>query len=97
MYTGTRGFDEQRIAEALDGLEARGWVADGRLTPSGRAARLAVEDATDRAHEPLVARLGDRVDDVTPTPSVTRRDVHRVSNTVRAERARRAGFRGNRL
>lgn len=63
-YTGTRGFDEQRIAAALHGLEARGWVADGRLTRSGRASRLAVEDATDRAQDPLIARLGDRVEDV---------------------------------
>ena len=63
-YTATRGFDQQRIGDALDGLQARGWVADGRLTDAGRAAREAVEDATDRTQDALVANLGDRVEDV---------------------------------
>lgn len=63
-YTATRGFDEKRIADALGGLQARGWVADGRLTQVGRAVRDAVEDATDRTQDPLMARLGDRVEDL---------------------------------
>lgn len=63
-YTASRGFDQQRIAEALDGLERRGWVADGRLTAAGRAARGAVEEDTDRTQEGLVSRLADRLDEV---------------------------------
>lgn len=63
-YTATRGFSEERVAEALDGLGARRWVADGRLTPAGRAAREAVEDATDRTEDQLMARLGHRAEDL---------------------------------
>ena len=63
-YTATRGFGEERIAEALDGLHERGWVGDGRLTQTGRAVREAVEDATDRTQDQLMARLGDRAEDV---------------------------------
>ena len=61
-YSGTRGYGPDALAASVAGLEARGWVADGALTPAGRAARSAIEDATDVSQGALVAALGDRLD-----------------------------------
>ena len=47
----------------MDRLEARGWSADGALTDAGRAARLAIETATDEQEQCIVEVLGSRVDD----------------------------------
>jgi hypothetical protein len=63
-YSSTRGYDAAAIARAADELGARGWVADGRLTEAGAAARRAIEDATDRTQAGLIANLGDRVEAV---------------------------------
>lgn len=64
-YTVTRGFGTEEIAACVAELTDRGWVAGGRLTEEGAAARRAVEDATDLAQAALVVRLGDRLEDLT--------------------------------
>lgn len=61
-YSGTRGFGPDVIAAASDRLERAGLVAAGALTTDGLAARLALEDATDRSQHALIAALGSSVD-----------------------------------
>lgn len=63
-YTATRGWSTEAMAETVAALEARGWLADGRLTPAGREARGAVEARTDAQEESIVAALGDRLEPV---------------------------------
>ncbi len=64
-YSGTRGYGPEQQRASLDGLVARGWAtADGALTPTGVAARVAVEDATDASQAALVAALGDRLEPI---------------------------------
>jgi hypothetical protein len=61
-YSGTRGFGPDRIDAAVASLTARGWLRDGAVTPSGLAARLAIEQATDDSQAALVAALGADLD-----------------------------------
>jgi Helix-turn-helix family len=61
-YAATRGFSPDRIDAAADALVGRGWIADHSLTEEGRRARQTLEEATDRAQDVLVTRLGDRLD-----------------------------------
>ena len=63
-YTATRGWPEAAMQAAVDGLTSRGWLHDGTLTETGRAARAAIEDRTDRAEQAIVAALGDRLDEL---------------------------------
>ena len=49
---------------AVEALQARGWLRDGALTDTGRAARAGLEDRTDAAEQAIVAALGGRLDDV---------------------------------
>lgn len=63
-YTASRGWPEPAMQSAVAALEARGWLADGALTDSGRAARVAIEAATDAQEQSIVDALGDRVDEV---------------------------------
>jgi len=63
-YSGTRGCGPDRLAEAVAGLEQRGWVGDGALTAAGLAARLDVESATDASQQQLVDLLGDGIDEL---------------------------------
>ncbi|MEI6497331.1 MAG: hypothetical protein WCO88_11740 [Actinomycetota bacterium] len=63
-YSGTRGFGPDRLAEAFNFLEARGWAADGVLSPAGRQARLAIETATDVSQQALVAALGGSIEHI---------------------------------
>jgi hypothetical protein len=54
--------DADRVA-ARESLNRRGWLErDGAITDDGRAARDAVETATDLGDEPLIDALGDRAD-----------------------------------
>jgi len=60
-----RGWTDLEWDDALARLAARGWIEAegehspaGRLTPAGRAAHAAVEDATDRAAARPWARVG---------------------------------------
>lgn len=61
-YVETRGWGPGALAASLQRLGARGWVVDGQLTDAGRAARLAIEDATDLAQRDIVRGLGDRIE-----------------------------------
>ena len=64
-YSGTRGYGLDAIGAAVARLGHRGWMAsDATLTPAGRAARDAIEDATDASQAALVAALGDRLDGI---------------------------------
>ena len=63
-YTATRGWPEAAMRAAVEGLQARGWLRDGALTDTGRAARADIEDRTDAAEQAIVAALGGRLDDV---------------------------------
>jgi hypothetical protein len=61
-YTGTRGWAPEVMEAAVGRLTDRGWVADGALTPTGRAARDAVEVATDVAEARVLTALGAELD-----------------------------------
>lgn len=63
-YTATRGWAPERIGAAAAALGARGLVADGALTEEGRRFRDEVERRTDEASAPVVAALGDDLEDV---------------------------------
>ena len=63
-YTATRGWPQEAMTAAVSGLEARGWVTDGRLTDEGRAVRAELEQRTDAQEQSIVDALGDRLDDV---------------------------------
>ena len=56
--SGTRGWSAERIGEAVQSLERRGWVSGGKLTSTGTAARIQLENDTDRSQDALVAGLG---------------------------------------
>jgi hypothetical protein len=66
-YTGTRGWSPEAMDAALARLTARGWIADGALTPGGRAAREAIEVATDVAQQRVIDALGDELDELLAT------------------------------
>jgi len=59
-YSATRGWTEERIAEAAAGLRARGLLSDGALTSTGAALRQRIEDRTDAGEQRVVDALGDR-------------------------------------
>ena len=63
-YAPTRVWPPEALDAAVASLRDRGWVEGDALTPAGRAARDAVEAATDAQEQPLVAALGDRLDEV---------------------------------
>jgi hypothetical protein len=63
-YSATRGFSPERIAASVADLHRRGWLGDDVLTKSGRAARDAIEKATDRSQDALILALGDSLDTV---------------------------------
>jgi hypothetical protein len=67
-YSGTRAFGPDAIAGAAERLAERGWVeSDGAatvLTAGGRAARVALEEATDRSQGALVSALGSAIDEL---------------------------------
>ena len=61
-YSGTRGFGPDALAGASADLERRGWLSDGQLTDDGRAARRAIEAATDASQQHLVDACGTDLD-----------------------------------
>jgi hypothetical protein len=63
-YTATRGWAPDVMQRAVASLESRGWVRDGALTGEGLAERLSIEQRTDAQEQPIVAALGDRLDEV---------------------------------
>jgi hypothetical protein len=63
-YTGTRGWAPEVMQGAVARLESRGWVRDGGLTDEGLGERLGIEQHTDVQEQPIVAALGDRLEEV---------------------------------
>jgi len=63
-YTATRGWPPDAMQRAIARLEGRGWVRDGGLTDSGLSARLSIEQRTDAQEQPIVAAIGDRLEEV---------------------------------
>jgi len=63
-YTGTRGWSPESMAAAIAGLEQRGWLREGQLTDAGRSARTDLEERTDAQEQPILAALGDRLEQV---------------------------------
>jgi hypothetical protein len=61
-YSATRGFGTQALADGVSRLQARGWMQGDELTDSGRAARVAIEAATDAGQQALIEACGDRLD-----------------------------------
>lgn len=61
-YSRTRGWSETQYDAAIDGLEARGLVADGAFTEAGRTLRERVELDTDDQMAPVLDAIGDDLD-----------------------------------
>ncbi|GAB2931911.1 hypothetical protein GCM10027047_30340 [Rhodococcus aerolatus] len=58
-YAASRGWSAEAMAAADAELVARGWVADGALTDTGRAERDAIEARTDAAMDRVLAPVDD--------------------------------------
>ncbi len=58
-YSATRGWAPERISEAASGLQTRGLLSDGALTPAGTGLRQRIEDLTDAGEQSVVDALGD--------------------------------------
>lgn len=63
-YIRTRAWSNDQLDAAETRLTERGLVRDGTFTDAGRAAREAVEQATDRHCRPIVEALGDDMDEL---------------------------------
>jgi hypothetical protein len=63
-YVRTRAWSDAQLDGAESRLRARGLVADGALTAAGRTLRETIERATDAQCEPMVAALGDGIDEL---------------------------------
>ena len=63
-YSRTRAWSEADFDAAHERLRSRGWVDDTSLTEAGRAAREAIEDATDAQIQSAMAALGDDLDEL---------------------------------
>lgn len=61
-YSGTRGFGPEALAAAVRNLNERGWMDGDDITDEGRAARGAIEAATDRSQASLIAACGSALD-----------------------------------
>lgn len=63
-YSRTRAWTDAEFDAAEERLRSRGWLADGGFTDAGRAAREAVEAATDAQMAAPIAALGDDADEL---------------------------------
>jgi hypothetical protein len=63
-YIRTRAWSDPQLDAAEQRLMARGLIADSAFTDEGRAAREAVEFATDKQMRPAVEALGDDADEL---------------------------------
>jgi Helix-turn-helix family len=63
-YTATRGWSPDAMHRAVARLENRGWIREGGLTDEGLASRTSIEQRTDAQEQPIVAALGDRLEEV---------------------------------
>ena len=55
---------DDALADGVSRLQARGWMQGDELTDSGRAARAAIEAATDAGQQALVEACGDGLDQI---------------------------------
>ena len=63
-YIPSRAWTDAQLDAADARLQARGLFKEGQFTEDGRAAREAVERATDRQMRPTIEALGDDVDEL---------------------------------
>jgi hypothetical protein len=63
-YSATRGFGPGALVDAVNRLQARGWMDGDDLTAAGRAAREAIEAATDAGQQTLVDACGGDLDGI---------------------------------
>lgn len=63
-YIRTRAWSDAELDAAEARLTEQGLVASGALTADGRAAREAVESATDRQMRPVLEAIGDGIDEL---------------------------------
>ena len=63
-YVRSRVWSDEDLDAAVERLEARGLMADDAFTDAGRAAREAVEVATDQQMRPAIEALGDDLDEL---------------------------------
>lgn len=63
-YIRTRAWSDSDVSEAIGRLEARGYVVDSSFTDAGRAAREAIEEATDLQMAAPIAAMGGEFEDV---------------------------------
>ncbi len=61
-YVRTRAWSDEQLTAAEERLSARGLIADGALTPDGRALRESIEVGTDAQCEAVLDALGDGFD-----------------------------------
>ncbi|WP_448420064.1 SCO6745 family protein [Mycolicibacter minnesotensis] len=64
-YIRTRAWSDEQLTAGEARLAERGLARDGTITDAGRAAREAIETATDAACAPIVARLGEDLEELT--------------------------------
>lgn len=63
-YIRTRAWSDDDLTAGEERLQSRGLVRDGALTETGRAAREAIEVATDDGCAPIIAALGGDLDEL---------------------------------
>jgi hypothetical protein len=63
-YIRSRAWTDDDLSAGEDRLASRGLIRDGALTDAGVAAREAIEAATDEGCAPIVAGLGDDLDEL---------------------------------
>lgn len=66
-YSRTRAWNDADFDAATDRLRRRNWMTDDAFTTGGRAAREAIETATDAQLAPAIAALGDDLDELLAT------------------------------
>lgn len=63
-YSRTRAWSDDQFDAATERLAVRGWVHDGEFSTEGRAAREAIEVATDAQIAATLDALGDDIDEL---------------------------------
>ncbi len=63
-YTWTRGWSADEIADGMDRLRDRGLVEGDDITDAGLDLRVSIEVATDRGDGPVLAALGDDLEEL---------------------------------
>jgi hypothetical protein len=63
-YVRTRAWSDEDLDAAEERLQSRGLIRDGAFTDTGRTAREAVEVTTDDGCAPIIAALGDDLDEL---------------------------------